>query len=434
MTTTRACLFAAALLLAAPPAFAQSVYGCSGLERDGNPAIEGDAGVFYRIDPDMRMFHAFSDETVGRLAELSAALAPLGTTLVYVPLPTKSLAMPDQLPQAARDYGFDTATATTVHGRILERLQASGVATADLRAALRAAGPEGPSFFPTDYRLTPAGAARAARAIAGALSATPGFTALPKSRFETRPAGRVTLASPMRAALQRHCMIALPAVESDSFTTTRLRAAAGTNDSALFGTSRALPRIVLVGTEHAGEAASNLAGFLSEQTGLEVLPYTVAGGGSFAAISSYMTSREFQETPPAYLVWVNPAENNLARFGDQPLHELTVAAGDGCRVPLPVLSGTDANTLTADLGTLDRSQSYTLFVDSDGVDATEARFDFRTPAGLARSQSVLRHSDQVKTGRFFMPLAGLWPEGAQTVDIVLDTPFGVGARVTACFD
>jgi len=238
----------------------------------------------------------------------------------------------------------------------------------------------------------------------------------------------------MRNALQRHCMIALPPVETDSFTTTRLRAASGTNDSALFGTARALPRIVLVGTEHAGEAASNLAGFLSEQTGLEVLPYTVAGGGSFAAISSYMTSREFQDAPPAYLVWVNPVENNLAQFGDQPLHELIVAAGDGCRVPLPVLSGNDANTLTADLGTLDRSQSYTLFVDADGTQATEARFDFHTAAGLARSQSVLRHKDQVKTGRFFMPLSGLWPQGAQTVDIVLDAPFGVAARVTACFD
>jgi alginate biosynthesis protein AlgX len=51
-----------------------------------------------------------------------------------------------------------------------------------------------------------------------------------------------------------------------------------------------------------------------------------------------------------------------------------------------------------------------------------------------RAKSVYRHPDQVKTGRFYMPMSGLWPEGAQAVDIVLDVPFAGSARVTACFD
>jgi len=51
-----------------------------------------------------------------------------------------------------------------------------------------------------------------------------------------------------------------------------------------------------------------------------------------------------------------------------------------------------------------------------------------------RTKFIHRHPDQVKTGRFYMPLSGLWPEGVQTADIVLDVPYGADPRVTACFD
>ena len=162
--------------LLALPAAAQSVYGCSDLSgRISMPSVEGSHGVFYRIDPDLHMFHAFSDESIDLLAKLSQALAAQGTTLIYLPLPTKSLAMPDQLPQAARDLGFDITIATTVHDDMFRRLSEAGVLSVNLRTALRTA-PEGqPSFFGTDARMTPAGARRAAVAMAGVISGLPGF-------------------------------------------------------------------------------------------------------------------------------------------------------------------------------------------------------------------------------------------------------------------
>ena len=226
------CLTATATL----PAMAQSVYGCNDLAgRHTLPAVEGADGVFYRVDPDMRNFHAFSDESIARLADLSQALASLGTTLVYVPLPTKSLAMPDQLPQAAMDLGFDPDLATTVYDEILRRLRDSGIQTVDVRAALRAAPDDQPSFFLTDYRMTSAGGRRAAQAIADALAQATGFTDLPKSLFDTRSGGMVTLASDMRSILQRHCLIALPVVQTETFVTTRFQDGQST-DTTLFGT------------------------------------------------------------------------------------------------------------------------------------------------------------------------------------------------------
>ena len=94
-------------LVAASGAAAQSVYGCSDLEgRQARASVEGTSGVFYRVNPDLRMFHAFSDESIADLAKLAQALDAHGTTLVYVPMPTKSLAMPDQLPPEAGEKRF----------------------------------------------------------------------------------------------------------------------------------------------------------------------------------------------------------------------------------------------------------------------------------------------------------------------------------------
>ena len=420
--------------ICAAPVAAQSVYGCSDLEgRHSYASIEGDGGVFYRINPDLRMHHAFSDETVAQLAELSEALASLGTTLIYVPVPTKALAMPDQLTQRSRDFGFDPGLATTTYEDGLRRLREATVQTADIRRALRAAASEPLSFFQADYRMTSAGGRRAAQAIADAMAQTPTYLDLQKGRFDTRASGFVTLPSDMRAALQRHCLMELPLVETETYASTRLQVAAS-DDNTLFGSGSGGSTVALLGTEVTGEEAANLSGFLSEFSGLSVFQYTVTGGGAFAAMSSYLTSQQFQDNRPAYLVWVNPVENNLAEFGDQPMRELIAAAGANCRVPLRLLTSGDQTRVTADLTVLDPSQAYTLFIDADGAQASEARFDFLGGSGLIRSKSVVRHKDQVTTGRFFMPLSGLWSEGAQTVEIVLDAPFGGTPRVTACFD
>jgi alginate biosynthesis protein AlgX len=419
----------------ASPAVAQSIYGCVGLDdTNGLPSVEGDNGVFYRVTPDLHMFNAVSDDSVVRLAGLSQALAQLGTTLVYVPLPSKGLAMPDQLPQAARDYGFDVVLATTVYEDILKRLRNAGIATADVRKALRVGPDAPPSIYPTDYRLTAAGAGRVATAVAATISATPGFKDLQKGRFASSVTGKETLPSDMRAALQRHCQITLPDLLVDSFAITRLQGQAVAGDNTLLGGTPNSARVAVVGTEHVGTASSNFAGALSAASGLDVQQYTVSGGGSYAAISSYLTSRTFQEQRPAYLIWINPVENNLAQFGDQPMRELTAAAGGNCRVPLPSGPGGLANSVTADLTALDTTQSYTLFVDAEGTAATTARFDFQSATGLVRTRTVLRNAGQVATGRFYMPMSGLWPEGALSVTVTLDAPVVNAARVTACFD
>jgi len=424
----------------AAPAAAQSVYGCTGLAGQHRWAsVEGAAGVFFRIDPDLMMTHPFSDDTVAGLAELSRALAAQGTRLIYVPLPTKSLAMPEALPPEARDLGYDATLAATLYDDMLTRLALAGVTAVNARAALRAGGNAAPSFFATDPRLTATGARRTAEAIAGTLATLPGAADLPRARFETRSTGVQRLPSPMRTGLQRHCLIPLPQVETETFVTTRLDAGAAIGGNTLLGADGQARRglVALVGTDYSGDPAVNLAGFLSTATGLDVQGYAVTGGGAFAAISSYLTSRSFAETRPAVLVWANPMFESLASHGDQPLRELIAAAGDTCRTALPAGAGPAPDLMIADLAGLDPAVPAMLMIDTGGAPATRVTIEVRGPGSPARSRSVHRHKGQLPSGRFYLPLDGLWPEGAvmgaaATADIRLDVAFGAGPRVTAC--
>lgn len=417
----------ASLACLAGPAAAQSLYGCTDLAgRHAFASVEGAEGVFYQVHPDLEMDHAISAESAEDLGRLSEALASLGTTLVYVPLPTKALAMPQHLPQAARDLGFDPVMAATVQAESLERLEARGVRAVDARRALRAGAAP---FLAADPRLSAEGARLLAAAVAEAVAAAPASRELPRGRFESRSTGPVMLASEMRAALQRHCDQELPEVVAEGWATARL-SEAGAADNALLGAEAAGPSVALLGTEVSGEAASNLAGFLAEATGLDVAAHAVEGGGAFAAISAYLTSRAFQEARPAFLVWVVPVSDSLAGRGDQPMRELIAAAGGSCRTSLPAGPG-PGGTLAADLRGLDPTRPTTLLVDAGGAEATEARFDFVSAAGLVRSRSVVRHP-LAPTGRFYVPLSGLWPEGTELAEVTLDVPFGPDARVTAC--
>lgn len=418
------------------PAAAQSSYGCVGLSgRHNMPSVEGRNGVFYRIDPDLHMFHSISDQSIAQLGQLSRALSAIGTTLIYAPVPSRAVAMPDHLPQIARDFGFDADLATTVYIDSLRRLELAQIVTADVRRAMRTATTDALPFFATDPRLTPDGARLMSGAIAYAIGQSKGFDAWPKAQFSTQTGMSVTVPSAMRSKLQRHCMVNLPEIEAFEFATARTQAAILDTNSSIFGKKRGHSGyIALIGTDVSGSAVSNLAGFLSQDTGLDVQQYSVPDGGSFAAMSSYLTSEAFQNVRPAYLVWTNPITNNLAQYGDQPLRELSAAIAGNCPVSLRVSRGRDVNSLRVDLSRLDRRQSHTLYVDAAGAAATEARFEFVSRTGLVRRKIIVRHPEQIQTGRFYMPMSGLWQDGAIAVEISLDVPFGPTAHVSACIE
>ncbi|WGW04286.1 alginate O-acetyltransferase AlgX-related protein [Tropicibacter oceani] len=420
-----AAALAAVLCLGAPAQAQSSAYGCSGLETsDALPSVEGEAGMFYRIDPDLMMAHGLSDENIAHLADLSSALKAQGTTLIYLPMPTKALGQPWDLPRTARDLGYDPDVAATVYDQGLGHLAAAGVRAVDARAALASASRQQPAYFGVDSRLTTDGTRALARAVAAVITGAP---SQPESAYRTGDGSLVTLPSAMRFDLQEHCHSPLPRPETRQSVMTR-----GTAPGQAFDAENAPAQIVLVGTKLTGEPSTNFAGHLQEHSGLSVAQYGVPDGGAFAAISSYLTSQAFRRARPDFLVWEHPVWFNLGANGDQPMRELIAAAGPDCAIALPMAFDRNAGVLRADLSRLDPQQAHTLFLDTDGAEAATARFSFYEATGLHRTRAVFRRGDQLLTGRFYMPMSGLWPEGAVSVEISLDAPSGPAPRLFAC--
>ncbi|CUH80078.1 alginate O-acetyltransferase AlgX-related protein [Tropicibacter naphthalenivorans] len=442
MTRMLNCSMAVALALLAGTAQADSAYGCAGLETNRElPTIEGKDGVFFRINADLRMNHPFAPEVVDQMAALSQALESRGTTLIYVPIPTKSVSMPDHLPDRARLYGFDLDVATAVHDDVLARLNAAGVLTADIRAALLRAEPGKLAFFNSDFHWSAYGADLGAQAIAEVIRAQPIYDALDKTTYTSTPLGEEIAFSGMRRILQARCNDTLPEPTTMTWDTQATVLDLGLDGALdlglgdesggldIFGDDTAQMPVALVGTSFSDSPINNFPGFIAQHAALEVVNFAITGGNQFGAITSYLTSTEFQDSPPAFLVWENPIYNNLAQYGDQPMRELIAAASGTCTQPLDAALSEDRLTLTASVAGLGAQD--TLFLDSDGSTALDVTYRFEAAQGT-RVKALRRGERLRRTGRFYMPMTGLWEDGAETVSITLSAPMGPQASLSKC--
>ncbi len=395
--------------------------------------LEGINGVFYRIKADIRMNHPFSDANIALLAQLARTFEEQGTTLVFVPIPTKSVTMPEYLPDEAGLYGFDHDVATAVHVDILERLKDANIKSVDVRTAMSKISSDELPFFKTDFHWSPAGAREAARAIAAVIKADPIYEELEKTEYETVPAGIGTAFSGMRRILQARCLETLPEAETQTFVTTPVQDLdLGGGGLDLFGSDEEVLSVALLGTSFSDSTINNFPGFLAEFSSLEVVNYAMTGGGQFGAMTSYLTSDEFKETRPRFLIWENPIYTNLAQFGDQPMRELLAAAGDTCKVPLEGRMDETNTILSVNLADHNLGPDDTLFLDLNQKAGDKVHFKFKSHEGLERSKIIERGERLDRTGRFYMPLSGLWDAGAPSVDIFTDAPFSIHPSVFAC--
>ncbi|MEP3348065.1 MAG: hypothetical protein ABJN34_03640 [Litoreibacter sp.] len=409
-----------------------SNFGCSGLQENGElSAIEGRDGVFYRINADLRMHHPFSDQTVESLADLSKALAANGTTLIFVPIPTKSVTMPDHLPDNAALYGFDLDVATHVHLDILQRLTNAGVTVVDARAAMLET-PEGQlPFFKADFHWSAAGARETARAIANTIRALPDYPDMTKSQFETTAQETSVAFSGMRRILQKSCLTTLPEAVSITYETTQNQSLdLGEGGFDLFGGGTDTIPVALLGTSFSDSPINNFPGFLAEYSELEVINYAMTGGNQFGAMTSYLTSPAFESSPPKVLVWENPIYNNLAQYGDAPMRELIAAAGRTCLIEMP--TEVEGASVAVDLTGYNLSAEDTIFIDTQRNIDARAEFAFGSSTGFERVKTIERGERLDRTGRFYMPLSGLWDDGAATLRIDLEHPLPIAPTVYLC--
>jgi alginate biosynthesis protein AlgX len=414
---------------------AESAFGCKGLEENRElPSVEGKEGFFFRVFADLRMQHPMSDHVATQLGQLAAALKEKGTTLLYVPIPTKSQTLPSFLPDDVHLYGFDKDVAVAVYKDQIARLRAQGVVAVDLLEALASTDAQNPPFFRSDFHWTSDGARLAAEAIGGTIKTLPDYAEVTPTKYETTRMGDELAVSGMRRTLQAYCALSLPPVVTKAFETVEVASTEASVD--IFGTSSpegGTDEIALVGTSFSDAEVPNFGGFLAEYSSLPVSNQAITGGNQFGAITSYLTSRSFAETRPRYLVWENPIYNNLAQFGIGPMTELIAAARNDC-APIDraaIKSGED-NTLEVDLSAVAIDTKQVLLADAGDDGSRDVVFSFETADGKTLSREVHRGDRFRGTGRYFIPLESLASDDLTRLVISFDRVNSESAGVSLC--
>ena len=413
-TLARGLLFAALAVVSAQQSHAQSLFSCSGLERAAVPMIEGRDGTFFRIIPDLAMNTRISDAEITHITALSDAFASRGTTLVYVPIPTKAMSMPAALGPDAVKYGYDVRLARALYADSVVALRANGVTVVDAVPALHSPTGAMASHFGTDPRLTDVGLQRLAAATATEL----GEAFRGDLAFETTPGRDVPLASPDRFELQLSCQAEIPEIFTKEFRTTPKPES---------NSEIPYQPVAVVGTPISGGEARNFTGFMSHALGRPVEAEIVADD-PHAALSRYLTSGQFEQDRPEVLIWLVPIWANPSRFGDQPYRELIAAAANDCGLELAVQGDT---SLRFDLAAGQARASNTLVLDSEDA-VSEAVFAFETADGQIRTRSVFRNDPGMATSKVYLPLSGLWED--QDLSVQIQTNLGPAAplRLSVC--
>jgi len=408
-------------------------YGCRAYEYSAAlPSVQGKDGVFFRTFADLRLQHPMDDRTIAQMGHLAKVLAENGTTLVYVTIPAKSQAMADYLPAHAADYGFDSGIAEDVYNDITSRLRSAGIVAPDMMAALQGASGNERAFFGADFHWTSEGARLGAMAIGEAIKADPAYADLTPQVFVSTPVGREVAFSGMRRTLQGFCTESLPPTETTVYKTEAVASAddAGGALDIFAGQSDTLSA-VLVGTSFSDSPINNFGGFISEYTGLDLVNYAITGGNQYGAITSYLTSDEFKDQRPRFLIWENPIYNNLAQYGSAAMEELIAAAGGSCTVPLDVTQ-IDDTTVEAALDTLKIGPQDAIFADFGAEGARVADFVLTTTDGIDRHAKIERGARLRGTGNFYLGMGPYRHPGFASVRVSFDRPVTSDTSLTFC--
>jgi len=267
-----------------------------------------------------------------------------GTELVMVQVPPKSSTEIARLGNDA-PKNADPVYLGDTYSRFVEMLNASGIYAPDLRRLYRAQGKDAPPFFfERDHHWTPAGAALAAKAVAGHLKAgkalndvaTVEFVLKEKTATNTQSlGGRVAELCQQTVPLQEYV-----SVDSES------KAEVGLLDEAE-------PGVVLVGTSNSfRNNEDSFAAHLRHDLQRDVVNAGVSGGGPWAAIEKYLASDAYRQSPPRVLIWEMNVDD---RFFRERLSQLTATVKGVCEAPVQKLSAVlpGASSLKASLNSGD---------------------------------------------------------------------------------
>lgn len=249
------------------------------------------------------------------LTNAASALKTQGVTLVVALVPDKARVYARQLPGGRYPYWHAER-----YNSILGSLNAQGVETVDLLAALSRDSEAELLYYRTDTHWNQLGAQRAAAAVAARVKIL--SPDLPQTTFVSQTAGPV---APRTGDLLRMTGMSnmpdwvrpMPDAEAPVSTQKKATSAAG----GLFD-NVGVP-VVLVGTSYSQRG--NFHGYLQQALGAEVLNVARDGGGFIESAKDYLADDSFKTAKPRVLIWEVPERMFSAPLTDSEKHGLPLS-------------------------------------------------------------------------------------------------------------
>lgn len=246
------------------------------------------------------------DQPLDRIVEVRDRLAAAGARLVIVPVPGKlDVQVAEGDPVAAEGIA-------ALYVRFLSGLKARDVAVLDSRTALAGQAAIAPAFFRTDTHWTPAGAEAVARALAGSGLLPTGTTpfAITSVKVDRFTGDLVSFVTNDRLAP----LVGLTPEIAAPYTAE----AQGDAGLDIFGGTEA-GGTMLIGTSYSANPAWSFAEALKLALGQDVLNLAVEGQGPARPMLDYLASPDFQDAPPAVVIWEFPVRylTDPTIWGDQ---------------------------------------------------------------------------------------------------------------------
>ena len=380
------------------------------LRSEGLIMSQAKDGFFLRMGGDLNDDFFFSRDTLKYFGRLAAALERNDATLVYLPVPTRGMAVHDRLiPDAPKQAFFDMESSRDNYREFAAALRATGVVVPNLLEVLEADEQRAEAFFGRDHHWTPTGAKIFAKGLQPLFDELPALEGIDRIEFETVPSGQREMLGTLMEKIQSQCESQIPTEVYQAFETRR----AGDNlESNLFGGSDE-GRVILLGTSYSQQTAYNFDGFLSQYSGFDVENYAVSGGHLFGSILSYMSSVEFVEEPPSVILWEAPIYYKANRGGKLAFRQVIPAVFGECDESQAISTAalTVEQQKPVELFKIDASAgvggtNYFMFLETSNIGLTHLNLKIKYDDGDVERFAIDRTEADVNSGRFFVEFSG----------------------------
>jgi alginate O-acetyltransferase complex protein AlgJ len=277
-------------------------YGLLGEGKRG--VVIGDDGWFYSDEE----FKTYTDvpsrlqQQFDIIARVAAYLSDRNSELVLVLVPTKVRIYPDHT-NGRRPAKFYEG----LYDQGLDLAKSINVVAPDLRFAFTQAktpANDNAVFLKTDTHWTPYGAEVAAQVVARDLLLNDIISATTGTAFTTEQVGQIQHRGDLLNYLPLGPFSSLlaPPLEALPVFETHQQNLNAEND--LFGD--AIVDIALVGSSYSANPAWNFAGALKQFMQRDLVNYAEEGHGPILPMLAYLASSDFQDNPPALIIWEFP--------------------------------------------------------------------------------------------------------------------------------